>query len=364
MRNVEVGSNFKVKGIRGLYLNPSTGRYWVRYCLNGVDRQRTFSPSNVTFSGLERRASVELRALKKEMESEQQHKPKVTKHAQDSKESAIQAMNDAIQAMNDAIKTVYSERVSLKTFQKMKRHLDGFMLAKNEKSSHEVNSYNRQHLQTKLATLTPSMQEECFSKASTAFKKLISIGLHKGMNPCDFVKPPKKQATTREGFFTAEELTVIKNKISDSEARLFFELCAITGQRPVDIHRLNLDAVTPVFKFHNGKTNRAARVACIIPGEVVERCHKQVKWSRLQDTLSSIINSTIRQCFGEDDSRTLYHVRHSFLSNLRHMGNSLDDCKLWTHAGDDAAELHYIHESQDRANMILRPYLELLGYVF
>lgn len=355
MRKVEIGSNFKVKGIRGLYLNPNTGRYWVRYCSGNIDRQRSFAPSNVTFSGLERRAAVELRALKKEVEAELKSSPSSIKPKPNN-------AFDAVQELEKAIDTVYADRVTPHTYQKMKRHLQGYKLAKFEKTACEIDTFNRQHLLQKLASHTPSMQEECFAKVSTAFKKLITIGLHKGTNPCDFVKPPKKVTASREGFFAPSELMQVKEALTDEEAKLFFELCCVTGQRPVDVHRLNLENVTPCFKFYNSKTNRANRVACLIPDDIVTRCHVIKKWSRSQDTYSAIINETIRNLFGEDESRTLYHVRHSFLTNLRSMGNALEDCKLWTHAGSDAAELHYIHESQDRANTILIPYLQSLGY--
>lgn len=352
MRQVIVNPRtHKVHGIRGLYWNKQTGRFWVRYSKNGVDRQHTFTPENATFSGLTRRANVELNHLKRIINNEVENNNNITKQSthERSKRNFIKTVED-----------IFRDNVNSQTMSKYKRYCDGFILCKTQSKIEYVNEYNKSLLREKLNTATSGMKLEIYSKVQSAFNKLISLGLHRGINPCAFISRPRNTSLPREGYFECDEIKNIINHINNNETKLYFEMCVITGQRPVDVRRLDLQSIKQHIRFYNTKTNRYARVSHYIPNDIIERCKAQQSWTRSQDVMTREINETIRKLYADD--RTLYYIRHSFITIIKRITGSNDDAQMWTHSGRNAAEIHYIHEDQSRADEILKRYLTMLGY--
>ncbi len=381
----------KVQGIRGLYKDQSSGRFYVRYSFHGIDKQLTICPKNSTFSGLDAAARKGLNELKKIVKS----------IANDKESDAIVTKKDKIScaqtALVKAVETHWARRgTTQKHIYRLLQFTRGMCLCRpsNRKDASTLDAHNLEIARSVIegASLSDCQKREAYRSIYTVFNELIHAGIHTGNNPAHFVIRPKHNASIRESELTFEDAAIVIHAIREdktvdaikrAEAELFLRLCMETGQRPIDIHMWTPMKMTPDrhYQFSSHKTSRAHRVKHIISKQVQELAmtivlmrsgsieyphkfdnkfgndeHYSSFWRLTKTVYENYINAIIRHelC---DESKTLYCARHFFVSEIFRRTESEFWSEVFTHEGKTINQRNYLHPDQEKADEIIIGYM-------
>lgn len=376
----------KVYGIKGLYKDPSSDRYFVRYSKGGIDRQLTICPKNQTFSGLEKAAAKGITELKRRVNSiigESAHECNMTT------KDRIQRAQDAL---INAIQDHWAKRgSSQKHIMRLLRCTNGMCLCSSvhEKDKKLFNEHNLEIARNLVESgnISDSKRGEAYKSINNVFTELIHAEIHTGNNPAISMIKPKQVNGNRETELTfvdaSKAIAYIRNDeksdaLKRSECELFLRLCIETGQRPLDIHMWTLMKMTPdrYYQFMSHKTDRKHRVkhkmsqssvsmamsimlmrgGCVeYPQAIRNRFDQDDEYnSFFSYSLGSIgryLNAAIRESVGE--GKTLYSARHFFISEIFRMTQSEFWAEVFTHEGRDVNQKHYLHVDQSQADEII-----------
>lgn len=377
----------KVQGIRGLYKDPSSNRYYVRYSFHGIDKQLTIYPKCETFSGLERAAAQGLGQLKKQVKAT----------ACDVLPVNVQSPKDRISCAQAAlIRTIEEHWGKRGTTQKhIKRLLQftrGMCLcgaSSKPKEKAEINAHNLRISRDLVedVRLSGSRRREAYRSIQTVFSELIHACIHHGDNPAAHLIRPKEVVGVRDEVLTFDDaarviMSIRKDEgtepLKRAEAELFLRLCMETGQRPIDIHMWTPARIDTEFhyQFVSHKTARKHRAKHIISkrvqelasmiiiqrGGVIEYQHElknayakneayDAFWRYSQRVYEDYINGIIKRVIGPEKS--VYCARHFFVSEVFKMTESEFWAEVFTHEGKTANTRHYLHVDQKKADEIL-----------
>ncbi len=376
----------KVQGIRGLYKDPSSERYYVRYSFHGIDKQLTIYPKNETFSGLERAASQGLGQLKKQVKST----------AGESLPENVQSPKDRIScaqaALVKAIETHWGRRgTTQKHIKRLLQFTRGMCLCSESKTK-EKSVYDAHNLRlardfVEDGRLSGSQRREAYRSIFTVFSELIRAELHHGSNPAVHLIRPKHAVGVRDALLDVDDAAIAINAMRKdestepakrAESELFLRLCMETGQRPIDIHMwspLRIDS-TQHYQFLSHKTSSKHRVKHIISqasqklattiilmrGGIIEYPHElknkygsgesyDAFWRYSPRVYENYINGIIKRTVNEN--KTLYCARHFFISKVFSLTDSEFWAEVFTHEGKTANTKHYLHVDQKKADEIL-----------
>lgn len=391
-KKVIIKPSGKVDGIRGLYKDCSSGRWYVRLSFHGIDKQVTIECKNETFSGLERAAGRALRILKKEVESIS------TGEMETNKRNPALLFSNGEKALQNAIKKRWTLKgTSEKKIKEYMRHCSGLVLCENKHFASTIDAHNVREAQGRIYNDGCSNQsrEERFCTINTVFKQLILCGVHKGSNPCDSIPKPKHCVNRRLDEFTferaAEVIKAIREQFKNNDVRrdeheLFFRLCFETGQRPKDVYLFDArDIKDGHYHFSSHKTERFQRVSHKLSNEVMELTRRLIDarksiffsqrwknefvgdevfecfWETSFAMFSRALNNIIHKLYGP--SVSLYYTRHFFVSEVFRITGSEFWAEAFTHEGRNANEIHYLHPDQEKADEILIEYQRRLSDV-
>ncbi len=386
-KQVTVSRTGKVHGIKGLYKDLSSNRFYVRYSFHGVDKQLTVFPKNLTFSGLEKTASRGLTELRRRvMEAVGEAEPEMVLSPKDK-------ISRAQDALVDAIEKHWAKRGSTQRhIVRLLRFTKGLCLCSTQKPKDKqlFNEHNHHVAMTMIENheFSDGQRSQAYKSINNVFSELIHAEIHHGSNPAVALIKPKNVCESRTTELTFADVAAVIRYIRNDqtidalkriEAELFIRLCIETGQRPGDIHRWNVLNITPDkhYLFDNHKTSRKHRVAHLISdvsmnlamtaivmrGGTVEYPQSignkyrenddyQSFWRLCPSAYGHYINSVIRNVVGED--KTLYCARHFFISEMFRMTDSELWAEVFTHEGRNVNQRHYLHVDQSRADALLK----------
>lgn len=374
----------KVKDIPHLYIDPSSGRVYVRYRQGSYDRQVTLTlTSNAPFSILQREAVKAVNAIKREV-------------SQTSVEKSVEkAGYDPIASgkvyLIEQVRKIWESRgVSKGRINEIMIMVTGFAAT----SSHQrsviscVDSYNDKVLSEKLTSdMSATRKTLCLTTCATVFKNLITRGLHTGRAPMSDVivrDDPKERRDIRLTFEDCAKIVEAVRKLNKErlmrlELELFVRLLCETGQRPSDLYSADLTQIEldGHYRFCSHKTGEYMRCRHIISagsrellahiismrGQAVytrtlgthhRSGHVRTVFSYAQTTMMSILNKICRHLF--DDGRTLYGFRENFVSVI-FKNTSSSWRSAWTHKGVDSNENHYLFFDEHEGDRILTSYV-------
>ena len=386
-KQVVVSRTGKVQGIKGLYKDLSSSRFFVRYSYHGVDKQLTIFPKNQTFSGLEKEASKGLTELKRRVKDAVcELEPEIMASPKDKIERAQDALVNAIQ------KHWAKRGSSEKHVVRLLRFTKGMCLCTTSKAKDRnlINEHN--HIaameMVENGAFSESQRMEAYKSINNVFTELIHAEIHFGNNPSVSLIRPKQISNSRTVELTFEDVASVIRYIREDqtidaikrvEAELFIRLCVETGQRPGDIHRFNIMNLTPDRHYHfdNHKTSRKHRVSHVIsdasmnlamtaivmrggqveyPQAIRNRFGEDDEyssfWRFCMVVYSDYLNSIIHKLIGID--KTLYCARHFFISEMFRMTDSEIWAEVFTHEGRNVNQKHYLHVDQERADSLLK----------
>ncbi len=383
----------KVYGIKGLYKDPSSDRFFVRYSKGGVDRQLTICPKNLTFSGLEKAATKGMTELKKRVNGVIDiERPEASITPKDRIAKAQDALVDAIQDH-------WAKRGSTqKHILRLLRFTRGMCLCSctRDKDKKLYNDHNLEIARCLIESteLSDCQRVEAYKSINNVFTELIHAEIHSGCNPAVTVIKPKPVKGNRETELTfddaAKTIRFIRNdektdETKRAEAELFLRLCMETGQRPIDVHMWNLLKMTPdrYYQFSSHKTDRRHRVkhkisqvtvslamstmlmrgGCVeYPQAIRNRFDHDDEYNSFFSlgvrSICNYINAAIKDSVGEE--KTLYSARHFFISEMFRMTQSEFWAEVFTHEGKTTNQRHYLHVDQSQADELIRAMSEHL----
>ena len=216
MKPIIISTSGKVEGIRGLFKDERTGRFFVRKTLKTadgrvLDRQKTVQVNtNLTFSGLERLALKALKDLEKEMKPVLETLP--TPSAKATK-SPVEAGQAQLKKFLESEKGKYSE----KTWAEKAKRCEGFALVTRSllKSEEAISSHNKNLLLEKLARYEGRNEAtEIFKDLSSVFNSALKAGVHVGVNPTSLVKKPCDVLKKDFKYITIKQMGLIINLIN------------------------------------------------------------------------------------------------------------------------------------------------------
>jgi len=386
---VQVKASGKIEGIRGLYKDSSSLRYYVRYAKGGIDRQMTILPKGETYTALSRAASKALTQLKREVEIELGTETKGK-----SSRSCGDVVLEGVQALPATIEALWGLRgVSARTIKELKNYTSGLALCgvRDKKLVEAIDAHNRVEMAKKLENeaISACTKAKMHSQVKAVFKSLIEKGRHYGENPAISFEAPKHQAQREEREITFEDMAKIlattKAEISDAvrqaEITLFFRLLTETGQRPIDLYRLDVRKIQGRhYRFASHKTGKIHRVAHQLSdttlalieeikrlragrdvyvwedknstkGEKIE-CFWSIPWRSVQSMTRAICTKALGA------GAKLYTTRHFFISEIFRRTQSDFWAGVFTHEGEGANQKNYLHVNQAEADQILMGFLE------
>lgn len=384
-KQVLVLNSGKIQGIKGLYKDLSSGRFYVRYSRHGVDKQLTVYPKNPTFSGLEKAAAKGLNELKKQVKS-------LVCDDLTSACSEKDRVERAADALVLAIQSHWAKRgTTEKHIMRLLQFTRGMCICKTENkklvSFFDAHNIGVAREIVEGDSLSIGQRAEAYKSIQFVFDELIHIGMHHGCNPAYQLIKPKYAKASRESELNFDDAARVihfirhddgVNPVRRAEAELFLRLCIETGQRPIDVHMWNVSRIIPGnhYQFMSHKTGRKHRIKHLISkqaidlantialmrGGVVEFHHAlknkfgndepyQSFWMSGQKAYVDYLNAVIKKVVGGDKS--LYCARHFFISEIFRMTNSEFWAELFTHEGKTANTRHYLHASQDEADRLL-----------
>ena len=386
---VVVKASGKVEGIRGLYMDASSHRYYVRYAKDGIDRQLTVSPRGETFTALSRAASKGLTELKRLVELELGNTNSGASRGAKKGDSVL----EGVQALPMTIEALWTQKgVSARCIKELKNYTSGLALCgvRDKKAIEAVDAYNSAEMAKKLSgDLSDCSKVKMFSQIKAVFKSLIEKNRHFGQNPTMGFDAPRHTAQREEREITFEDMrkildvtkTQVKEKIRAKELCLFFRLLTETGQRPIDVYRFDARKIeNRHYRFSSHKTGKIHRVSHLLSDTTLALIDEiktlrggvdtytwtdknSVKneeivcfWSLSWRVIQSETRKLCTLALGEDAK--LYTTRHFFISEIFRRTQSEFWASAFTHEGDTANTKHYLHIDQMEADKILKGFLE------
>lgn len=385
---VIIRSNGKVEGIRGLYIDPSSKRVYVRFSFHGVDRQVTICPKNLTYSELNREASKALYSLKKEVKS-------MNIDSVNNETSCMDMIERGKVELESEIILHWRNRgVSEKYITSLISQTRGLSICKSKKQADicRFNKYNGEQINKIVYAegLSGMQQYIRFRGIKTCFSQLIESGRHTGVNPIRDIPKPILPFNKRKNKFTFKNAAEIVMRIRELnresserlEIELFFVLCIETGQRPKDLMMFDVSNISSNhYQFKSHKTNREHRVSHIISPYVrdlisriiIERggiLYYEKEWKNkysMPEKFKSfwkfnlphyrkLINQIIQDSISGD--AIMYLARHFFVTELFRRTNSEFWAEVFTHEGKNTNQTNYLHPDQEKADEILVGYTD------
>lgn len=383
-KQVVIKVSGKVEGIRGLYVSPVTKRVYVRFSFNGVDKQLTIHPKNMTFSELKREASKAMTVLKRSVSEACESNKKYSSCKLSSVERGVALLPDVI-----AKHWSFKGRTQ-KYIDELIRVTKGLAIctSNNKTDISEINKFNSCVAEKIINQegLSDCQRFRLFNGISLCFGQLIKDGRHFGINPVrDIPKPSyciNRRSSTLNFDDAALVLSLIRNdastdKIKRMECELFLMMAVETGQRPRDIYMFNVSWIDGEHcQFRSHKTSRehrvmhllSIRVRMLISDIIIARsgvstysCRWKNKhgndecfdsfWRLSLYSYESYINRIIRNYVGSDIS--LYSARHFFVTEMFRRTESEFWAEVFTHEGRNTNQRNYLHPDQKRADEIL-----------
>lgn len=386
---VVVKASGKVEGIRGLYMDASSHRFYVRYAKDGRDRQLTVSPRGETFTALSRAASKGLTELKREVELELGNVNSGASRG--SKRGDFVA--EGVQALPQVIEAVWTQKgVSARTIKELKNYTSGLALCgvRDKKAIEAIDAYNSAEMAKKLeGSLSDCSKVKMYGQIKAVFKSLIEKNRHFGQNPTMGFDAPRHTAQREEREISFADMkkildvtkTQVKETIRQKELTLFFRLLSETGQRPIDVYRFDSRKIeNHHYRFSSHKTGKIHRVSHLlsdttlslieeikklrggldvftwedknsVKAEKIE-CFWSLSWRVIQQSTRALCS----QALGE--GAKLYTTRHHFISEIFRRTGSEFWASAFTHEGENANQKHYLHVGQMEADRILKGFLE------
>ena len=380
---VVVKQSGKVEGIRGLYRDPRSGRFYVRWAYQGIDRQKTIEPKDETFTALSKAASKGMTALKREMMQA------VSTLPERPRKQPVDAVQEGVDALPEVIERVWTARgIKAKGINYYKRCCEGLALCKRADavSIHRVDAHNKATFgeALKSSELSECARWQLYKTVNLVFSRLIQTGEHKGGNPTISFAMPKYASQREDREISYEDMANIIHVVEKDDAiseikrlelTLFFRLLCETGQRPVDIYYMNVrDIQNQHYRFKSQKTGRNQRVAHLLSpktlaiiqeltiqrerayytwnlqGEAGERKQVECFWSQSWYTWQVILRTYAHKALGEGVK--LYTCRHHFITEVFRITGSEFWASAFTHEGKGANQKFYLHADQDEADRI------------
>ena len=375
----------KVQGIKGLYQDPSSKRMYVRFSFHGIDRQKTITPKNMTFSELERAASKAMNELRKDV------KGQIVEADNTEKRPNVSALEYGIKQLPVEISKYWGCRgTSQKYIRELLRVTDGMALCASRRQSEiaEIDRHNKSKVASKIGEpgLSQCQKFKFYNGIRQCFDKLIELKIHNGCNP--IIETPKPvyvqgRKTSVLDFKTAAQVVrEIRNDKSSDELRrlemeLFFRLCVETGQRPKDVYMFDaMKIVDCHYTFRSHKTRREQRVMHLLSdrtraliGDIMLKRHGETSFEQVWPnkhgdderftcfwrlhfiSYTQYINEIIHKVAGSEMS--LYSAKHFFITELFRRTESEFWAEAFTHEGRNTNQRNYLHPEQKKADEIL-----------
>lgn len=374
----------KVKGIKGLYQDPSSKRLYIRYSFHGIDRQRTIYPKNMTFSELSREAAKAMTELKKDVRS--QIGEQVT-----SKPCALSIIEYGTKRLPEEISKRWgSKGTSQKYIDELIKLNSGLALCESRKLAEiaEVDRHNKARAAEIIQEkgLSQCQRFKRYAGIRQCFDELIALQVHRGVNPIIEVPKPiyiQGRRTAVMDIETAARVihAIRRDNTSDAlkraEYELFFRLCVETGQRPKDVYMFDATKIEDGhYWFRSHKTRREQRVMHLLSecslkliGEIIlarsgTAAYAQIWankhgsdeefqsfWRFAFNSIRKELNLIIHSVAGE--ALSLYATRHFFVSEMFRRTGSEFWASAFTHEGLNVNQRNYLHPEQKKADEIL-----------
>lgn len=385
---VVVKASGKVEGIRGLYKDQSSQRFYVRYAKDGIDRQLTVNPRGETFTALSRAASKGLTELKRLVELELGN----TNSGASRGAKKVDTVLEGVQALPMVIEALWTQKgVSARCIKELKNYCLGLALCgvRDKKAIEAIDAHNSSEMAKKLGSaLSDCSKVKLYGQIKAVFKSLIEKNRHFGQNPTMGFDAPRHTAQREEREITFEDMrkildttkTAVKETIRQKEITLFFRLLSETGQRPIDLYRFDARKIeNRHYRFSSHKTGKTHRVSHLLSDtslDLIEEIKElrgvdaytwtdknSVKneeivcfWSLSWRVIQSETRKLCSEALGE--GAKLYTTRHHFISEIFRRTGSEFWASAYTHEGDTANTKHYLHIDQMEADKILKGFLE------
>lgn len=375
----------KVQGIKGLYRDPSSKRMYVRFSFHGIDKQKTITPKNMTFSELERSAAKAMNELKKDV------KGQVPEVSNAEKRPSVSALEYGIKQLPQEISKHWGCRgTSQKYIRELLRVTDGMAICTTKRQFEiaEIDRHNKSKARERIeqSGLSQCQKFKLYNGIRQCFDKLIELRLHNGCNPIIEIPRPIYVQGRKTSVLDLETAAHVIHEIrSDKdgdevrnlEMELFFRLCVETGQRPKDIYMFDALKISDKhYQFRSHKTRREQRVMHLLSdntmmlignimlkrgGEVAfnqtwENKHGSSEqftcfWRLSFASYTQYINKVIHLIAGNDVS--LYSAKHFFITEMFRRTNSEFWAEVFTHEGRTVNQRNYLHPEQKKADEIL-----------
>lgn len=356
MRPIVVSTSGKVEGIRGLFKDERTGRFFVRKTIKTadgrtLDRQKTVQVNtNLTFSGLERLALKALKDLEKEMRPVLETLP--TPSAKQPK-SPVEAGQAQLKKFLESEKGKYSA----KTWAEKAKRCEGFALVTRSllKSEEVISSHNKNLLLEKLEKYEGRNEAtEIFKDLSSVFNSALKAGVHVGVNPTSLVKKPCDVLKKDFKYITIKQMGLIINLINidfeyniakvskeytKQELLLYFYLLCI-GMRASsailfkaqDIEQVKVNGKYKYYyRVYNNKRSKKMPYKQLISKHIINDLKQIHAFTYSIKTLQNTINKFMKHCY-PDSGLCCKHLRKTFINEAVEKGGfDLQTVGLITH---------------------------------
>ena len=374
MRPIVISTSGKVEGIRGLFKDERTGRFFVRKTIKTadgrtLDRQKTVQVNtNLTFSGLERLALKALKDLEKEMMPVLETLP--TLSAKETK-SPVEAGKAQLKKFLESEKGKYSA----KTWAEKAKRCEGFALVTRSllKSEEVISSHNKILLLEKLAKFEGRNEAtEIFKDLSSVFNSALKAGVHVGVNPTSLVKKPCDVLKKDFKYITIKQmgeiinliniefeynLTKVTKEYTKQELLLYFYLLCI-GMRASsailykseDLRELEGNYIYNVI---NNKIGKVMPYYQIISKNIYNKFNLFYidKFTHSDIELSREINKYIKVVCGQEYS--CKHCRKGFCNECCSASFQPQDVEMITHEPSSVFYKNYYSIGQTKVNDIM-----------
>lgn len=374
MRPIVISTSGKVEGIKGLFKDERTGRFFVRKTIKTadgrvLDRQKTVQVNtNLTFSGLERLALKALKDLEKEMKPVLETLP--TPSAKQSK-SPVEAGQAQLKKFLESEKGKYSE----KTWAEKAKRCEGFALVTRSllKSEEVISSHNKNLLLEKLEKYEGRNEAtEIFKDLSSVFNSALKAGVHVGVNPTSLVKKPCDVLKKDFKYITIKQMGLIINLINidfeyniakvskeytKQELLLYFYLLCI-GMRASSAILYKIEDLRElegnyIYNVINNKIGKVMPYYQIISKNIYNKFNLFFidRFTHSDIELSRELNKYIKEVCGQDYS--CKHCRKGFCNECCAASFQPQDVEMITHEPSSVFYKNYYSIGQTKVNDIM-----------
>lgn len=374
MKPVVVSASGKVEGIKGLFKDERTGRFFVRKTIKTpdgklLDRQKTVHVNaNLTFSGLEILAQRALKALEKEMRPIVDAMPTPAPKAQ---KTPLEQGQIQLKRFLEGEKGKYSSKT---LGEKMKR-CDGFALVTRSLLNDEatITEHNKNLLIERLAKYEGRNEaSEIFKDLSSVFNSALKAGVHVGVNPtalvkkpCDVLKKDFKYITINQmgeiiNLINLEfdyNLTKVTKNYTREELLLYFYLLCI-GMRATSAILFKIEELKKldgnyIYNVINNKIGKVMPYYQIISEKIYNNFNLFFigNFDHSDIELSRELNKYIKVVCGEEYSSK--HLRKGFINSCCSGGFEPQFVEMITHEPSGVFFKNYYSIGQTKVNEIM-----------